>query len=117
MKSLKKDNERLIYEDVICTASFKDEDTGEKIVNPTDFRLRFYVQGRTAEVICSRSGSGAPKNCKVDEGGKITCFLPKNTFSPGRLIMEDMDAVPCDGFDDGDFETVGRYNTEIIFIE
>ena len=117
MKSLKKDNERLIYEDVICVVGFKDEDTGVKITNPTDFRLRFYVLGRTAEFICSRAGSAAPENCKIDGEGNIVCHIPKDTFPPGRLVLEDMDAVPCDGFDDNDYESIGRYDTGIIYIE
>jgi len=117
MKSIKKENERLTYEDVIYVTWFEDEAAGEKITNPPDFRLRFYVRNRTAEVICSRKGSGEPVNCKIDNEGNIYCFLPKNTFSHGALWMEDMDAVPCPGFDDGDFETVGRNDTEIIYID
>jgi len=117
MKSIKKDNERLISEDVMCVVWLEDESTHEKAIDPADFHFRFYVEHRTEEVICSREKGGAPLNCSIDNEGNITCYLPKNTFQPGRLLMEDMDTIACDGYEDGDFETIGRNDTEIIYIE
>ena len=117
MKNIKKDNERLINEAVICVAWLEDDVTREKTNNPTDFHLRFYVEHRTEEVICSRDAGGTPENCTIDNEGNIICCLPKNTFFPGRLLMEDMDAVACAGFQSGIYETIGRIDTEIIYIE
>ena len=117
MRPLKSEKERLIYEDVIYITWFEDEETGAKISNPPDFKLRFYVKGRKAEVICQRQGDNPPTNCTIDEEGNIICFLPKNTFGPGRLWMEDMNAVECNGFPDNDYETIERWDTEIDYID
>ena len=114
MKKIKKDNERLINEDVICLIEVKDE-AGNIITNPTNFKFRFYVQNRNVEVICSR-GTGTAMNCKI-ENGCITCYLPKNTFYAGHLLLDDMSLVACDGFDDGNFETIEPYYTGIDYIE
>ena len=117
MESLKKNNERLIYEDVIVRIGFSDDETKEPIPDPLDFNLRFYVQDRTEEFICSRQGGGTPINCSIEEG-KVVCCIPKDTFHYcGNLILEDMDAVACSGFGDGDYESIGRWDTTIDYIE
>lgn len=117
MEPIKKDNERLVNEDVIYKTWYTDEVTKEKIINPTDFRIRFFVPPYTREVICSRSGAGAPINCEISSEGDIFCFLPENTFLPGRLHMEDIDVVDCSGFADGNYKTIEVYPTKLTYID
>jgi hypothetical protein len=116
MITITQDDKILTKADVILVVWLTD-DAGNKIANPTDFHLRFFVRNRTAEVVCSREGGGTPENCEIDAEGNIQCFLPKNTFVPGPLWMEDMDVVPCSGFDDGTFENIGRHDLKITYIE
>ena len=116
METIKQEHERLTREDVIIQAQFGEEDTEQVVIDPTDFHLRFFVRGRTAEVLCSRDGSEPPQNCRIEEDGTVTCFLPKNTFPPGPLWLEDMDTTPEHGFEDGTFETIGRMPTGIEYI-
>lgn len=117
MKLLKKEKERLTREDVMIIVRLIDEDTEAVITDPQDFHLRFYVRGYTAQVICSREAGGVSENCRVESDGRIICFLEKNTFMEGRLLLEDLDKVAESGFADGDFETIERIDTGIIYIE
>jgi len=123
MKNLKKENERLVNEDIVIRYRFIDENTGDVIVDPTDFALRFYIKGRRKapdnsfnEVVCSKHGDAYPVNCEIDTNGYIYCFLPKNTFYPGRLIIETLNAFPHTGFEDGDWEVIERGDTGVNYI-
>ena len=116
MKQIKDENQRLTREDVIYMTWFVDEETEIKVINPTNFKLRFFTHGCKG-VVCSRDGVGVPQNCEIDSEGNVFCFLPKNTFLPGCLFIESMDTVDCDGFDDGDFETIEPYKTKVTYID
>jgi len=122
MKSLKKENERFVSEDVVIKYWFVNEKTGAVITAPTDFKLVFFIQDKRkeidmsySEVVCERQGNGEPINCKIDADGMIYCYLPQDTFYPGRLILEFYSAVPSSGFANGSWDFVERYDTGVFY--
>jgi len=92
--------------------------TGEVVLNPTDFKLRFFIRNVIdGEIVCSREGSNPPVNCQIEEDGKIICFLPKDTFREGRLCIETEISTPWAGFPpNGKLERQRVWDTGCIYI-
>jgi hypothetical protein len=104
-------------EDVKYEIPYFEYANGHVMTNPTDFILAFYIENRKGIVTCSRSGGGQPVNCKIDTDGKVTCFLPKNSFCEGCLMFEVKWTVNEADFPGGTFTFRGKFNTNVRYEE
>ena len=80
--------EILTDSDEVYVAGFKDKN-GNRILNPTDFAVEFFIENRTHKgLICYREGNNPPVGCEIMGDGSVIFFLPKNKFVEGNLLYE-----------------------------
>jgi len=117
MTPLKGRFERLTSEDVDYSFWFVNK-AKEKIVDPTNFIVTFFVKNRMAEIVCRKDWGNPPDNCKIGTDGLVTFFLPKDTFSAGRLLYRIDWTIAYPSFPPADtFTWQDVYDTGYIYID